>query len=271
MARHGQMRTRPAPDTGILEKRKAAPPSAPEKTPESERGGAYRFLACRDDVLARLIARHGHPDPFRWDGLDDRGGGDAFSELALHIISQQLTTTAALAIYARVQTLLDGNIAPRPMIAAPAEALRATGLSGAKAHSLQDLARRIADGRLNLEALATADDATVQTTLQAVFGIGPWSTQMLLLHHYRRPDIMPTADVGLLRSAHSAFALPERPSPQWLEKRSQSWRPFRSYAAAVLWAHDRETGPTRTGASRPPNGRSMSTDRHRSERAVTQR
>lgn len=208
--------------------------------PTPERDIAYRALARRDDALARLIARDGQPDPFHWDKIDDRVDGDSFSELALHIISQQLSTTAALAIYDRVQTLLAGRVAPRTMIAAAIDDLRAAGLSGAKARSLQDLAGRIVDGRLDLESLATADDATVATELQAVLGIGPWSAQMFLLHHYRRPDIMPSADVGLLRSAQSAFVLPERPSPQWLETRAQPWRPFRSYAAALLWAHDRD-------------------------------
>lgn len=210
---------------------------------ESERDIAYRALARRDDALARLIARHGQPDHFHWDILDDHAGSDGFSELALHIISQQLSTTAALTIYARVQTLLEGTFEPRGMIAARPEDLRAAGLSGAKARSLQDLAGQIVDGRLNLESLATADDATVGTELRAVRGIGPWSAQMFLLHFYRRPDIMPAADVGLLRSAQSAFGLPERPSPQWLETRARPWRPFRSYAAALLWAHDRDRPP----------------------------
>ena len=88
---------------------------------ESERDIAYHALARRDDALARLIARHGQPDPFHWDILDDRVDGDPFSELALHIISQQLSTTAALAIYARVQTLLEGTVEPRGMIAARPE------------------------------------------------------------------------------------------------------------------------------------------------------
>jgi DNA-3-methyladenine glycosylase II len=207
---------------------------------ESGREIAYRALARRDDALARLIARHGQPDPFHWDVLDDHAGSDAFSELALHIISQQLSTTAALAIHARVQILLEGTVEPQGMIAARPEDLRAAGLSGAKARSLQDLAGRIVDGRLNLESLATADDATGGTELRAVLGIGPWSAQTFLLHFYRRPDIMPAADVGLLRSAQSACALRERPSAQRLETRAQPWRPFRSYAAALLWAHDRD-------------------------------
>ena len=49
--------------------------------------------------------------------------------------------------------------------------------------------------------------------------------------------ILPAADVGLLRAAQSAFALPRRPTADELAARAEDWRPFRSYAAALLWAH----------------------------------
>jgi 3-methyladenine DNA glycosylase/8-oxoguanine DNA glycosylase len=184
MAGQSHTPTRPAPDAGTAQRRRTATSSMHARALESERDNACRALARRDDALARLIARHRQPDPFHWDVLDDRVSSNAFSELALHIISQQLSTTATLAIYDRVQTLLEGKVDPQAMIAATAEDLRAAGLSGAKARSLQDLAGRIV-------------------------------------------------------SAQSAFVLQERPSPQWLETRAQPWRPFRSYAAALLWARDR--------------------------------
>lgn len=210
---------------------------------ESERDIAYRALARRDDALARLIARHGQPHPFHWDILDDHAGSDGFSELALHIISQQLSTTAASTIYARVQTLLEGTFEPRGMIAARPEDLRAAGLSGREGTFTSGFSRpdrrwapqsRIAGdgGRChgrNRTSGRARDRAVVSPNVPPDF--------------YRRPDIMPAADVGLLRSAQSAFGLPERPSPQWLETRARPWRPVRSYAAALLWAHDRDRPP----------------------------
>jgi len=90
-----------------------------------------------------------------------------------------------------------------------------------------------------IDRLADSDDAVAQGELEAVRGIGPWSAQMFLLHHLRRPDVFPAADVGLQRGAQSAFALPTRPSAAELCARAESWRPFRSYAAALLWAHAR--------------------------------
>ena len=57
-----------------------------------------------------------------------------------------------------------------------------------------------------------------------------------LLHHLRRPDVFPAADLGLLHGAQSAFGLQVRPTPAELAERAERWRPLRSYAAALLWA-----------------------------------
>ena len=198
---------------------------------------AYHALAQRDAALAALVASVGTPDPFSWGVLEEVAGGDALTELALHIVSQQISTAAALTIFGRLRDLLGGTIDAASILGASLDDLRAAGLSGAKARSLRDLAERVADGRLSFERLAASDDAGAQAELDDVRGVGPWSAQMFLLHHLRRPDVFPAADVGLQRAAQSAFALPARPTAAELGARAEPWRPFRSYAAALLWAH----------------------------------
>ena len=116
----------------------------------------------------------------------------------------------------------------------PSTTCERPALSAAKAKSLRDLAERVADGRLSFERLARSDDAAAEAELAAVRGDSPWSAQMFLLHHLRRPDVFPASDVGLLRAAQAAFALPERPTAAELAERAEPWRPFRSYAAALL-------------------------------------
>ena len=197
----------------------------------------YQELARRDDDLARLVAGGAAPDPFAWSVLEDTAGGDAFRELVLHIVSQQISTAAALTIFRRLRDTLGGAVAPWPILAAPLTELRATGLSGAKATSLRDLAERVLDGRLSFARLAVSDDPSAQAELDAVRGVGPWSAQMFLLHHLRRPDVFPAADVGLQRAAQSAFGLAQRPTEAELAARAERWRPYRSYAAALLWTH----------------------------------
>jgi DNA-3-methyladenine glycosylase II len=213
--------------------------------PVRERADAYDALARRDDALAHLVTRYGRPDPFFWGVLEQAAGGDAFAELALHIVSQQISTAAALTIFARLRETLGGTVEPAPIIAAPVDDLRAAGLSGAKARSIHDLAERVLDGRLAFDRLAVSDDATAQAELDDVRGVGPWSAQMFLLHHLRRPDVFPAADIGLLRAAQSAFTLAQRPTPDELAARAERWRPFRSYAAALLWAHGTEHPTTK--------------------------
>ncbi|MBV9335894.1 MAG: DNA-3-methyladenine glycosylase 2 family protein [Solirubrobacterales bacterium] len=207
--------------------------------PDSVRGRqiVYDALAALDDVLARLMRRRGRPDPLSWDVLEDVAGEDAFAELALHIVSQQISTAAAVTIFKHLRDTLGGTLQPVAMVAVSADSVRTVGLSRAKARSLRDLADRVLDGRLSFERLARSDDATAQAELEEVRGVGPWSAQMFLLHNLRRPDIFPAADIGLLRAAQSAFGLPQRPTPAELSTRAERWRPYRSYACALLWAH----------------------------------
>ena len=79
-------------------------------------------------------------------------------------------------------------------------------------------------------------------------GIRGWSFggYLAAMAVLRRPDVFPAADVGLLRAAQSAFVLAQRPTPDELAARAERWRPFRSYAAALLWAHGTEHPTTRS-------------------------
>jgi DNA-3-methyladenine glycosylase II len=201
---------------------------------------AYTILAEGDPALAALIDRHGRPDPFSWGVLEDAAGSDPFAELALHIVSQQISTAAALTIFRRIADATGAGMAPAAVLDAAPEALRAAGLSGAKARALRDLAERVLDGRVDFERLARSSDDAAMEELESVRGVGPWSAEMFLLHHLRRPDVFPAADVGLLRAAQSAFGLAQRPTALELGARAEGWRPYRSYAAALLWAHGQD-------------------------------
>jgi DNA-3-methyladenine glycosylase II len=209
--------------------------------PTTERDRAYEALARTDETLGRLVAEHGRPDPFSWTLLDELAGQDAFAELAWHISGQQISTVAALAIYRRLLAAAGDTIDPQAIVAMTPEELRAAGLSGAKIRSLRDLAERVLDGRLDFDAVARSDDDAAQAQLQAVRGVGPWTAQLFLLHHLHRADVFPAADIGLQRGAQAAYALPERPTTVELAHRAESWRPWRSYAAALLWTSARPT------------------------------
>lgn len=202
---------------------------------------AYDELGRRDPVLARLAVVHGRPDPFAWPAVGSRLSGGNLAALALHVTGQQISTAAALTIFDRVVAAAGGG----PLTAGAlgrltVDELRAAGLSRAKAVSLSELARAQLEGRIDLEDMDDLTDEQAYAALVALRGIGPWSAQVFLISQLRRPDVLPSADVGLRVAVQRAWDLPERPSAREVEERGRPWSPYRTYAAALLWTSLRD-------------------------------
>ncbi|MGP4013787.1 DNA-3-methyladenine glycosylase family protein [Streptomyces sp. 4N124] len=195
---------------------------------------AYRHLAA-DPVLDGLIASFGRPDPFDWAERDFPSSTN-FEAMALHIVGQQISIAAALTIFARVTAAVGGAVTPESLLALADNDLRACGLSRAKAAYLHDLAQRQVDGAIDLEHMDDVDDATALTGLTAVHGVGLWSAQMFLIHQLERPDILPAGDVGIRRAIQNAWHLTNIPSVEETRRRATAWAPYRTCAAALLWA-----------------------------------
>jgi DNA-3-methyladenine glycosylase II len=196
---------------------------------------APRVLAGADSDPARLVsALNTDGLPF-WTAVTQVTRGDPFGELVLHIIGEDLVDDAALRLFTRLRETLDA-IEPMAIALASLSDLRAVGLPGARARTLQHVAGRALDVRLSMARLATLNDQSAEIELVRVHGIAPWAAQMLLLHHFRRADVWPAEDPALREAARLAFGLPVRPTPAWLAARASAWRPYRSYAAAALWS-----------------------------------
>src|SRR5207237_8447766 len=63
-------------------------------------------------------------------------------------------------------------------------------------------------------------------------GIGDWTAQYIAMRALREPDAFPVGDLGLLRSMRRHLATP---SPALLQRRAERCRPWRAYAAMLLW------------------------------------
>jgi len=192
---------------------------------------AQRLLMRRDPVLGAAIRRIGPC------GLAARQRKDHLSALAGAIVSQQLSTKAASTIFARLTALFPGNqIAGAAAIAAIDDVqLRAVGLSGQKVGYLRDLCARIADGRLDLDALDTLPDEDVIERLTAVKGFGRWTAEMFLMFRLHRPDVLPAGDLGIVTAIQRLYRLRKRPDPKRILKIGEAWRPYRSVASWYLW------------------------------------
>ncbi|MGV9249377.1 DNA-3-methyladenine glycosylase family protein [Streptomyces sp. NPDC003710] len=117
-------------------------------------------------------------------------------------------------------------------------------MSRAKATYLHDLARRQAQGIIDLEHMDDTDDATALAELTALPGVGPWTAHMFLIHQLHRPDILPCGDIGIRRAIQHAQQLTDLPAINDTHRRALHWAPYRTYAAALLWASLTPPPPT---------------------------
>jgi DNA-3-methyladenine glycosylase II len=194
---------------------------------------AYEHLLACDPVLGGIVRELGPLDhEKRKRGRPD----DSYGALVRSIAGQQLSVKAAATIYARVCDLYGGSTpSPAQLIATDPEELRAAGLSYSKAAYLRDLAERVEDGDLDLEALPELSDREVSETLIEVKGLGQWTIDVFLMFHLGRPDVLPVGDLGIRKAAERAYGLRKLPSPERLTRLARPWRPYRTLACLYLW------------------------------------
>ncbi|KIF63225.1 DNA-3-methyladenine glycosylase family protein [Pseudomonas fluorescens] len=184
-----------------------------------------RHLAA-DQLLARLIAeRPGLRVPGAWDGL----------ELAFRaVLGQQITVVAAIRLAGKLvaqygeplRSAVQGltHVFPQAEVLANAD-LAALGMPKSRGRTLSGVAQASLDDPL-LFASGTA-------RLLALQGIGDWTAQYIALRQLRDMDGFPTGDVGVLRALEVLEGV--RMTARELSVRAEAWRPFRGYAAQVLW------------------------------------
>lgn len=204
---------------------------APLGLSEAEIERARRILMRRDPRLGALIKQHGRCR------LGDHRTHEPFAALVRTITSQQLSTKAAATILGRIVALVGGaeGLTPEALLALDPVALRAAGLSGQKVAYVRDLAERVSDGRLDLHAFDTHDDAAVIDAITSVKGLGVWSAQMFLMFRLNRGDIFPAGDLGIVKGMQRLHGMKRRPSVRTMERLAEAWRPYRSVASWYLW------------------------------------
>ncbi len=181
------------------------------------------WLAAREPALARAAEVTG---PVR---LRRREPG--FSALLSAIVSQQVSTASADAIWGRV---CDAGFHEADPIARAEEAdLASCGLSRQKIR----YAKALAESGIDFDALHHAPDDEVIETLVAVPGIGVWTAEIYAMFALGRPDVFCAGDLALQESARIVFDLPERPREKALRAMAADWSPWRTVAAKLLWQY----------------------------------
>ncbi|MDY0329473.1 MAG: AlkA N-terminal domain-containing protein [Thiomonas sp.] len=198
-------------------------------------------LGARPDLIDAHLPEFAAEVP----GLRVPGALDGF-EIALRaVVGQQIGLTQARSILARLAQRHGASVPDAPeglcrtlpdaptLAASTPEALRACGLTGARALGLRALADAVASGRVALQPLAPVESTLA--ALQALPGIGDWTAQVIALRGLGWPNAFPAGDRVLCKQLGLA-------RPADVLAHAERWAPWRGYAAVHLWRRAIEKG-----------------------------
>jgi AraC family transcriptional regulator of adaptative response / DNA-3-methyladenine glycosylase II len=204
----------------------------------------YRIKAMLDvraDPL--VVAQRLSGDPMlsplleRWPGPRVPGAFDGFECGIRAILGQQISVRAATTLSGRLASRFGRAISTpyaalavtfppaEELAAASTSDLQALGLTARRAETIRCFAIEVADGKVCLDP--GADPDRLRAALLALPGVGEWTAEYILMRAVGWPDAFPASDLGLVKAAGL--------SPAELRTRADRWRPWRSYAAALLW------------------------------------
>lgn len=189
---------------------------------------ALNHLKKSDPVLASIIDRVG---PCKIQYREP-----VFQTLVRSIVYQQLHGKAAATIFARLEAAAKSDpVTPESILRLRPARMRALGLSNQKMTYIRELARLTRDGEIDFESLPRLEDAAIVEHLTRSKGVGVWTVQMFLIFALRRPDVLPTGDLGIRAAIKRAYNLPELPKPDQMQRIAASWKPYSSIASWYLW------------------------------------
>src|SRR5829696_332088 len=159
--------------------------------------------------------------------------------LCASIMSQQLSTKVAKVIFHRFLDLYKGKEpSPQQIAATPLETLRAIGLSNAKAQYVLNVAQFAIENKLDDKKLKKMSNEEIIALLTQIKGVGQWTVEMLLMFTLGREDVFAVDDYGIQTAMKKLYNLDDSNKKLFKEallKRSQKWKPYRTYACMHLW------------------------------------
>lgn len=215
------------------------------------------YLATLMPKLRRLFDLDAHPDAIaqaweqqaadvhalwqRWPGTRVPGVWSSFEVAIRAVLGQQISVKAAITLVTRFvarfgvalpEELQQEGLThsfPEPADLIDAD-LSGLGITGRRIETIKALARGFASGELDFEM---GDPDEQRKRLLAINGIGPWTASYMAMRGLSDPDAFPAGDLILRRG----LVIGNEYTEKEIEALSQPWRPWRAYAALLLWRH----------------------------------
>jgi DNA-3-methyladenine glycosylase II len=202
------------------------------------------------DVDGRGFPAIGQADPVaaelqrRYPGLRPVCFYSPYEAAVWAILSQRIGMQQAAAIKARLcerlgeQVSLHGQAMrafPAPQILAELEDF--PGLFGRKPEYLRGLARAALAGDLDAATLRSLPDDAALEQLRNLPGIGPFSSELILLRGAGHPDYLTLLEPRFRHAVAQAYGFTHEPTDVDLRRISDNWRPYRMWQTFLLRQH----------------------------------
>ncbi len=187
-----------------------------------------------DDLIGPIVHRQ--------TGLRIPLAATPWEGLAWAITGQQIGLGFAISLRRRLiqlaGTLHKSGLTSHPSPAAVARLevadLQKLQFSRSKAEYLLEAARKIAAGELDLDGLRNASAKRAARLLSNLRGIGPWTVDYMFLRGLGFPDSLPSGDAGIAQGLERLTGT--RPTAKEIQTLAARFAPYRSLAAAHIWA-----------------------------------
>jgi AraC family transcriptional regulator of adaptative response / DNA-3-methyladenine glycosylase II len=197
-------------------------------------------LDARPDIIANHLQRDSALSAFvtAHPGLRVPGAFDGFETAVRGVLGQQVSVRAATTLsgrfvhrFGKPLSLGDKGVdhvfpTADSMASASVAEVRTVGIPEARARTIIELARAVAEGRIDLENGVGPEQAIGE--LESIPGIGPWTAHYLAMRVLRWPNAFPAGDLAVRKALGVSTA---RAALQ----RAEAWQPWRAYAVMHLW------------------------------------
>ena len=158
------------------------------------------------------------------------GKGDIFSTFVRSVVGQQISVIAADSIWNRLSNLV-GEMSPENICKFSPDELATSGITRPKSQYIHGVATNSVDflsAKWN-----DLSDAEINKHLTKFRGIGPWTSEMVMIFALLRPDIFSIGDIGLIKGVQ--MLVPDAVSKADVLDVSKRWAPYRTAASWYLW------------------------------------
>ena len=187
---------------------------------------AKKDLIKKDKKLGKIIQNY--PRDFLFSKADP------FYTLARSIVGQQISVSAAQAVWERVEKKIK-IIEPEMVKNSHYMSLKSCGLSKQKITYLKSLSDAFLKKQIRPKDWFLLENEKIIEELTQIKGIGRWTAEMFLIFNLCRPDVFPADDLGLIKGICKCYNYKYPISKDRALEVSNKWKPWRSVATWYFW------------------------------------